>query len=517
MKRGGILVVGWALLATVLVGAAPDTRLVDAIRGADVAAVRRLIQQQVDVNRPLADGATVLHWAAHSDNVAIADLLIAAGATMDATDDGGMTPLGLACYNASPAMVSRLLKAGANPNHGTRETPMMIAAQTGNVEVMKLLLAHGGNANAKEPGRGQTALMWAVAERHPDVAKVLVENGADVRARTVPVKPAGGGRGGFGMGGGGNGANGFTPLLFATRVGDLASVKLLVGAGADVNDAAADGLSAVTLATLRAHVDLAKFLLEKGADPNAAGAGYTALHWASGSWETELTVTSITPDREGEEWLTVAGLRERRLELVRALLAHGADPNARIRRTPARAGSSKNPSLPELEGATPFLVAAVAGAVDVMRELANHGADIKMTTFGHGTPLMAAAGLGRAIGEVIVPERDTLAAAKLLFELGDVDVHAVDAVGNSALHYAAFMRRDSIVQLLADHGAPLEIPNVYGETPLFLSELVIQFAGGGRTEIVPTTTSALLRKLGAKPAKPAYSLRPHYWPNIPHV
>jgi ankyrin repeat protein len=388
---------------------------------------------------------------------------------------------------------------------------------------MKLLLSRGGDANAKEPARGQTALMWAVAERHADVARVLVENGADIYARTVVVKPAGGprggglGGGGFGGGGSANGANGYTPLLFAARVGDLPSVRLLLDAGADVNDTSADGLSALILATVRAQVDVALLLLDHGADPNAAGAGFTALHWASGSWETELTVTSITPDREGEEWRTVAGLREHRVELVKALLARGANKNARIRRTPPRVGSSKNPGLPELEGATPFLIAAVAGAVDVMRVLAEAGADVRVETSGHGTPLMAAAGLGRAIGEVLVPEAETLAAAKLLFELGSVDVNAVDHIGNSALHYAAFMRRDSIVQLLVEHGARLEVPNVYGETPLYLSEVVVQFAGGGRTESEQTTTGALLRKLGARPAKPAYTLRPHYWPNIPHV
>jgi ankyrin repeat protein len=152
-----------------------------------------------------------------------------------------------------------------------------------------------------------------------------------------------------------------------------------------------------------------------------------------------------------------------------------------------------------------------------MRALADHGADVHLATTNHGTPLMAAAGLGRAIGEVLVPERDTLKAAQLLFELDGVDVNAVDTLGNSALHYAAFMRRDSIVQLLVDRGARLDVPNVYGETPLYLSELVIQFAGGGRTETEQSTTGALLRKLGAKSAKPAYTLRPHYWPNIPHV
>ena len=499
-----------------VIGAAPDTRLIDAARRVDVDAVRRLIEQGADVNLPQADGATALHWAAHRNDLAIADLLIRAGARMDAADEGGITPLGLACLNASPAMVERLLKAGANPNTG-RESAVLSPARSGNVEVMKRLLAHGGDANAKEAARGQTALMWAVAEKHAGVARVLLDHGADVKAKTVPVRTAGPGRGGGGFGGGSNGANGFTPLLFAVRAGDLASVQLLTGAGANVNDTAADGLSALVLATVRAHVDIAMFLLAHGADANLAGAGYTALHWASGSWETELTVTSITPDREGEEWRTIAGLRERRVDLVKALLAHGADPNARVRRTPPRAGSSKNPGLPELVGATPFVIAAVGGAADVMRVLADHGADLRLTTSSKGTALMAAAGLGRAIGEVLVPESANLAAAKLLFELGAVDVNAVDTLGNSALHYAAFMRRDSIVQLLVERGARLEVANLYGETPLFLAEVVIQFAGGGRTETGPTSTGTLLRKLGAKPAKPAYTLRPHYWPNIPHV
>jgi ankyrin repeat protein len=316
----------------------------------------------------------------------------------------------------------------------------------------------------------------------------------------------------------GNGANGFTPLLFAVRVGDLASVRLLVEAGANVNDTAADGLSALVLAAVRGHAPVALFLLEKGADPNAAGAGCTALHWVSGSWETELTVTSITPDREGEEWVTVAGVREGRLDLVRSLLQHGADPNARIERTPPRVGSSKNPGLPELVGATPFLLAAMAGSPDIMRALAERGADVRLTTARNGTALMAAAGLGRVPGEVLVPEADTLAAAKLLFEMGAADVNAIDTLGNSALHYAAYMRRDSIVQLLAERGADLGIRNTYGETPLWLAEVIIQFAGGGRFEVAPSSTGALLRKLGAQPAKPDYdALRPRYWPDISHV
>src|SRR5262249_15498616 len=242
--------------------------------------------------------------------------------------------------------------------------------------------------------------------------------------RDAGAAAAGGGRGR----GSANGANGFTALLFAARVGDLEAGRLLLKRGCHPHDTADDGMSALVMATVRGFPAVATLLLEKGANPNSDGAGFTAMHWAAGSWETELTVTSITPNREGE-WSTVAGLREGRLDLIKTLLAHGANPNARMKRSPARAGSSKNPGLRELEGATPFLLAAVAGATDVMRTLVAAGADVHIGTTGKGTPLMAAAGLGRVSGEVLVPESQTLAAAKLVMELGGTDVNAVDVVG----------------------------------------------------------------------------------------
>jgi len=388
--------------------------------------------------------------------------------------------------------------------------------------------------------RGQTALMWAAAEKHPETVKLLIAKGATVNAKTDGKDPAPGGTMREGAAStqpsdgnairpavagmraarnapAANGANGYSAVMFAARAGDLETVRALLDAGANVNDTGRDALSPLLLATHRGYPKLAMFLLDRGANAKYDGAGYTALHWAAGSWETELTVTSITPDREAEEWRTVAGLREGGLDLVRALIAHGDDVNARITRTPQRVGSSKNPGLPELEGATPVVVAAVAGAVDVMRELVAHGADVHLKTKQNATALMAAAGMGRVIGEVAVPEARTLEAASYLFELGAPDVNAIDELGNSALHYAAFMRRDGIVQLLAGKGARLDGRNKWGETPLFLAEVVFQFAGGGRYESGPTPTGTLLRKLGAQPSQPDYTLRPLYWPNIPHV
>ena len=498
------------LLSAGAAGGNRDLRLIDAARRADTAAVDALLGQGVDVNATQGDGATALHWAAHRDDAATVALLIEAGADVNATNELGIPPLMLACTNGSDAMVARLLDAGADPNLRPegRETALMTAAWTGNLKAVELLVARGALVNATEAERSQTALMWAASERHPQIVRFLLDHGADIHAHTLAPKRS---IRSMYLFGGGPPSLGFTPLLFAARVGDTDSMRILLDAGANVDDTAADGLSALALATVRGQTAAATLLLDRGADPNLAEAGYAALHWAAGLWETDLTTDNITNDRPGE-WHTIAGLRDGKLELVKALLASGADPNVQIEGTPARAGASRSP-LPELVGATPFLLAAAAGDAAVMQLLADAGADVHLRTTSNATPLMAAAGFGRVLGESTVQDTDSLAAAKLAIALG-ADTSATDDVGNTALHYAAYLRQDAAVQFLADEGAALNAKNKFGETPLWVSELAIQFSGGGTFQILQSSTGDLLRSLGAEILGPPYDrARLRDWPD----
>src|SRR5262245_53888625 len=275
------------LLSAANLAAQGRLRLVDAVKRQDRQAVRALLKQKADVNAAEGDGATALHWASYKDDIETVELLIRAGATVDAANDLGVTPLSLACANGNAAVVAKLLTAKANPNLATPGgvSPLMIAARVGSVPTVNALLAAGANVNASEASRGQTALMWAAAQRHSDVVRMLIDHGADIRARSrvslLRVNR-----------GGPNGTDadvshvddvekgGSTALLFAARQGDLESAKLLVAAGADVNTTAPDGYSALVLASHSGHGALASFLLEHGADPNSAGAGFTALHTA---------------------------------------------------------------------------------------------------------------------------------------------------------------------------------------------------------------------------------------------
>ena len=430
--------------------------LVDAAKNGDRDALRALLQKSANVNVAEGDGTTALHWASYRDDVESAELLIRAGAKVNAANDLGVTPLWTACQNGSEAMVRRLLAAGANPNAKLLlgETPVMQASRVGNPAIVEQLLAKGANANARG-ARGQTSLMWAVAQKHPEVVKVLLAHGADVHARSdtwsdvMAVSPHGYLDYNRTIPHGND-----TALLFAARAGDLASVALLVAAGANVNDADAWGVSATVLAAHSGFGDLVEFLLGKGSDPNAAKAGFTALHEA---------------------------IKRRDEKMVSALLDHGADANAPLRTwTPTRRSSDDFNFEPELVGATPFWMAARFTEPNVMRLLVKHGADPLfvhhsdkviegrggVNPFDHRTEatnaVMAAAGLGGGTAWVLPvrSQREALAleAVKLAVELG-VDVNAANTDGRTALDSAKTLKFDSVVAFLLEKGAKPGSPN----------------------------------------------------------
>ncbi|HEY7169564.1 MAG TPA: ankyrin repeat domain-containing protein [Vicinamibacterales bacterium] len=410
--------------------AAGDRRLADAAERRDRAAVEALLNQRVDVNAPQADGATALHWAAHWDDLTTVDRLIRAGANVNAANENGVTPLSLACENANAPVTARLLEAGANANAAlaTGETPLMTAARTGSAEAVAALLAHGADVQVREKTRGQTALMWAAAQAHAAIVTALIARGADVRARST---------------------TGFTPLLFAARAGDAGSARLLVEAGAPIDDPAADGSTPLLVATASNQEAVALWLLDHGANPNLANEiGYTPLHAIV--WKPSAKEGVIPPNGS--------------VALVKALLAHGAKIGARLEKDP--------PALPGsyrfetgLAGATAFWLAARAANPEVMRALAANGSDIEQGNKDGTTPLMVAAGVGQPQGPGSVPERQLLEGVEAALALG-AQVNATNGNGQTAMHGAAGLGFNSIVKVLAGHGANPALKDKRGQTPL---------------------------------------------------
>ena len=489
---------GWRLLVPLLcvsslAAASPDLRLVDAVRNQDRGAARSLLAQHVDVNAREADGATALEWAVYRNDAEMAELLIRAGARVNVANDLGVTPLALACANGGGAMIDALLKAGADPNAArpSGETPLMAASRTGSVEGAKSLLAHGARVNAKENVRDQTALMWAVAEGHPEVAGVLIEHGADVHARSK---------------------SGFTPLMFAAQRGDLDSARLLLAAGAEVNEATPHDGSALVVASASGREDLAIFLLDHGADPNLVDArGIAPLHYTMIRGISLLDNVWYEPFRDAPGLhYTFWPFRPNLDRLAKALLAHGANPNARITKDPVFPTSYKT-AITSPIGATPFMLAAATYDVDLMRALAAKGADPKLAAKDRTTPLIMAAGLGeRLCGLDLSVGRPTegddkarLEAVKLAVELGS-DVNAANESGLTALHAAAFLGSDAVIKLLVEHGAAVDAKDKYGQTALSIAEKDIL---PGLMDLVKPqeahkSTADLLRQLGARPVAP---------------
>ena len=483
-KLSAGLCIALFLTAGAASAAPPDLRLVDAMADRDTARVRALLDAGADPDTARADGATALLWAAHWDDGESVDLLLRAGADADAADDHGVTPLARACENASLAMVDRLLAAGADPSLAQTNglTPLMTAARTGSLDVVEALLARGAEVDAATAATHETALMWAVAEGHRDIVRALIASGADVRP---------------------NPRQAFSPLIAAAGNGDIETARILLTAGAGVDETGWDGSHPLAYAVIFGQGAFAHFLLEQGADPNGAVDGVTALHAAAGPVTTWLKAWNrlhggpprarAGSSRAPSSRLALAD----RLPLVEALLASGADPNVRMTASGVtEQGFVRNGAYDtfatgtgDVAGATPLWVAAFAtnpgpgrprfgwqthrSTADVLRGLLAAGADPGITSVDGTTPLMAAAGCGRNGHWTNTPRaaRQPMAeeAIGVLIEAG-MNVNATNEGDFTALHCAAFSGLNEVVELLVAHGANIDARDWRGRTAFRLAE-----------------------------------------------
>jgi ankyrin repeat protein len=456
MQRFTARLAGAALVAVVGLGGAGfgvvagQASLVQSVKAGDMAAARTLLSRQADPNAPEADGTTPLHWAVEHDHLEMTTALLAAGARARAANRYGVTPLHLAATNGTAALIARLIQAGADVNAALPggETPLMAAARSGRADAIRALVAGGATVNARETVKGQTALMWAAAENNPSAIAALVEAGADVKARSTGQ---------------------FTAFLFAVRAGHVPAATALLSAGADIEDRLPDGMSALVLAVYNAHFELASVLLDRGANPNASAHGWSALHQVA--W-------SRRPNRGFNLPGAVPTGNLDSLDLVRKLVAKGADLNARMTKEP-RDG---NRNMLNRIGSTPFLMAAKGADVPLMRVLLDAGADPKLTNNDGDSAVMVAAGVGAyGPGESPGTAEEALEAVKLAYAVGGGGVNDVDKNGETALHGALYRGGAiPVLKFLIEKGARLDVENSKKWSPLFTAEGVVYASSGIR-------------------------------------
>lgn len=450
-RLSGILV-GMLSIVVLASGAPADAELSVAAMKGDMATVRALIDQGVDVNVPQGDGTTALHWAAYQEDVEMAELLLEAGADIGVkTRIGEMTPLFMAAKVGNGTIIELLLEAGADPNVGQTEngtTPLMLAAASGSVDAVRALLDAGVETGAKDINQGQTALMFAAAPGRTDVVRLLVERGADVDARSlVPDPRAVEGAAGPRFRRGDMALGGLAPLHFAARDGRIETVQALLELGADVDNlTASNNMSALTIAILNARFDLAMFLLEHGADPKPADSseGVTALYATIDvQWANRVWYPPPTPEQEQVGYM----------DLLKEILAHSVDLDVRLRAKMWQRqmhGDWVNPA-----GATAFWRAAQANDVDAMRLLVAAGANPSIPSNDGVSSLMAATGWGfEPQTSTYIPDA-RLAAVRYLVEEVGADLNSKDKNGYTPLHGAGLTaeKNHEVIEYLVAMGA----------------------------------------------------------------
>ena len=551
-------IVASCLLGMSLHAAELSSALFDAVQNDDRATVASLLSRHADVNERQDDGATALAWAADRCNTEIAALLLKAGANPNLTNEQGIGPLHLAIINGSFAMVQLLLGKGADPNvpREDGETPLMTAARLGQIDMMKALIDRGAKVNAREKKFGQTALMWAAG--HPDAVRLLVMHGADVRAgskvwdiTSTIYTPTTSTIGKTGIPWNNDGVytskqGGQDALLFAVQKHDLESVRILLDAGVDVNTASADGTTPLIAALYKwdplgkefvagtgapapsgssarfgADIAMAGFLLDHGAKVSVAdGAGYTPLHGAA------LAVAGITTmGRDRSAYGNGRAVRnggaaarspeltaklQEALGMVKRLLDAGADPNRQtIYPTSGPVGDVRiNPAPP---GSSPFHIAANSDCIELVKLLAERGANPNLLRKDGHTPFSVAA---KSMNVEIVKEM-VAHGADLKARYNPTD-HFADPVkpislprqNQTIMHIAAGAHAPEVIEYLYSLGVPLDAKNSMGETPFDLAdhqeryrEAIAREAAEDkpdRTVKRDTTTTDAIRKLLAK-------------------
>jgi uncharacterized protein len=449
--------------------------LAEAARRQDRRAVRALVSQGADLNVPSADGTPALHWVIYFNDLEMARLLVRHGADVNQLNRYGLAPLHVAAAAGYAPLARLLLEENASVDLRAKngETPLMMAARKGCRDCVQALIAHHANVNALEPKLGETALMLAAWNGDVEVVRSLVRAGAQVNvANTVGPMPAlkppnlGGGSHGDGIIRGGVPEHGFrdpraggmTPLHYAAREGRTDVVKALLASGAHIDQPESNGVRPLLIAILNDHAATARYLIEHGASVNADDwYGRTPLWAAVDSRNVELDgeINAQTADRAGE------------LELIKLLLAKGANPDARVREyVPTRMWLMQGGSLSwvDFTGQTPFLRAALSGDVTTMRLLLDYKANPNIATFGGTTPLMAAAGVNWVYFQTFDEGQDKLLeAVKLCVSLGQ-DVNAANSMGIRAIHGAANRGSDAIVRYLVEQGARLDAKDNQGRT-----------------------------------------------------